>query len=63
MKYNTERVGRSPFYERPAHSTKREEEAARKAKICLSCTKKICNGNCELMRRRNGRVEDLSSPI
>lgn len=26
----TERVGRSPFYERPAHATKREAENERK---------------------------------
>ena len=51
----TERVGRSPFYERPAHAMKREEENERKAKICLSCTREKCPGTCELMkRRRNG---------
>lgn len=50
----TERVGRSPFYERPAHATKREAENERKAKICLSCTREKCTGTCELMKRRYG---------
>ena len=53
MIYNTERAGSSAYYERPANRTKRDQEAERKAKICLSCTKKTCNGNCELMRRRD----------
>ena len=58
MIYNTERVGRSPFYERHAHATKREQDAARKAKICLSCTKKECMGYCELMRRGRNEMEN-----
>ena len=48
----TERVGRSAYYERPHKRNKREEEAARKADICLHCTKEKCTGTCELMKRR-----------
>lgn len=52
MIYNIERVGRSSYYERPTKATKRDKEADRKAKICLSCTKENCTGTCELMRRK-----------
>lgn len=48
----TEREGRSAYYERPHKRSKREEEAARKADICLNCTKEKCTGMCELIKRR-----------
>lgn len=54
MKPMTSKEGRSAYYERPAKEGKRDKEAERKAKICLSCTKAKCKGTCELMRRRNG---------
>lgn len=53
MIYNTERAGRSAYYERPAKEGKREKEHVRKVSICLNCTKEDCKGTCELMRRRN----------
>ena len=52
MIYNTQREGRSAYYERPAKKGKKETERMRKAKICLSCTKERCTGTCELMRRQ-----------
>lgn len=52
--YNTERAGRSAYYERPAKERKRAKESLRKMKICLNCTKENCTGTCELMRSRNG---------
>lgn len=54
MKPMTSKEGRSAYYERPAKEGKRDKEAERKAKICLSCTKAKCKGTCELMRSRNG---------
>lgn len=53
MIYNTQRAGRSPFYERPVKKGKREKERVRKVSICLNCTKEDCKGTCELMRRKN----------
>lgn len=53
MIYNTERAGRSAYYERPAKERKRAKESLRKMKICLNCTKENCTGMCELMRRRD----------
>lgn len=34
MIYNTERAGRSAYYERPAKERKRAKESLRKMKIC-----------------------------
>lgn len=53
MIYNTERAGRSAYYERPAKERKRAKESLRKMKICLNCTKEKCTGTCELMRRKS----------
>lgn len=54
MIYNTERVGRSAYYERPSRKgNKAEAEKAKaKAEICTNCTEKICNGSCKLFRRK-----------
>lgn len=52
MIYNTERVGRSAYYERLTRAYKTRKDEIWKAKICLSCTKETCTGTCELMRRK-----------
>lgn len=44
-------IGRSPFYERAVHNTKRDEELERKAKICLGCKEENCKGICERVKR------------
>ena len=48
MIYNTERVGRSAYYERPARKGNKMEAEKAKAK---NCTEKSCNGSCKLFRR------------
>ena len=52
MIYDTERAGRSAYYERPVREYKTRKEELRKMQLCLSCTKEKCNGDCELMRRK-----------
>lgn len=59
MKPMTSKEGRSAYYERPAKEGKRDKEAERKAKICLSCTKAKCKGTCELMRSRNDKQKEI----
>lgn len=44
-------IGRSPFYERAVHNTKRDEELEKKAKICLGCKEENCKGICERVKR------------
>lgn len=51
---NTERVGRSAYYERPSRKGRKEEaeKAKAQADICVNCTEKSCNGSCKLFRRK-----------
>lgn len=51
MIYNTERVGRSAYYERPSRKGKKAEKAKAQADICVNCMEKKCNGSCKLFRR------------
>lgn len=53
MIHNTERVGRSAYYERPSRKGRKEEaeKAKAQADICVNCMEKKCNGNCKLFRR------------
>ena len=37
MIYNTERVGRSAYYERPSRKRKKAEKAKAQADICVNC--------------------------
>lgn len=54
MIHNTERIGRSAYYERPARKGNKVEadKAKAKAEICTNCTQKSCNGSCKLFRRK-----------
>ena len=53
MIYNTERAGRSAYYERPTREYKIRKEELRKMQLCLNCKRDECTGSCELMGRRS----------
>ena len=50
---NTERAGRSAYYERPTREYKIRKEELRKMQVCLNCKRDECTGSCELMGRRS----------
>lgn len=49
---NTERAGRSAYYERPTREYKIRKEELQKMQLCLNCNRENCTGDCELMRRK-----------